>query len=192
MCGNGRNSGVLVMLTMASRRRARGFGLIELMVAMVIGLIVIGAVIALVLAMMRANNQTIQSTRLTQELRGTAAVISAELRRAGSVENPFDITGAAAAAVVDTSTAGCIRYRYVNATGTVLRTISTNNGAVFIGTDTCGSGQQISSNIVTFGTMTFTRTGRRIDFTLPGVLASDASVSRQYTESVFVSSLPGS
>ena len=44
-----------------------GFSLIELMVAMVLGLIVIGSVIALVLSMMRANNQTIATINSISE-----------------------------------------------------------------------------------------------------------------------------
>jgi Tfp pilus assembly protein PilW len=60
-----------------NKHRNAGFSLVELMVAMVLALIVIGAVIALVLSMMRANNQTISATRLTQELRATAALIEA-------------------------------------------------------------------------------------------------------------------
>ena len=72
--------------------RAGGFTLVELMVAMVIGLIVIGAVTALVLSMVRSNKETIAATRLTQELRATTAVITSELQRAGSSGNPFNIT----------------------------------------------------------------------------------------------------
>ena len=59
-----------------------GFSLVELMIAMVVGLIVVGAVLALVVSMIRANNQTIQATRLTQELRATAAVIASEAKLA--------------------------------------------------------------------------------------------------------------
>ena len=82
--------------------KAGGFTLIELMVSMVIGLIVIGAVMALVLSMVRSNKETIAATRLTQELRATSALITSELQRAGSSGNPFDITSTLALGTVTT------------------------------------------------------------------------------------------
>ena len=172
-------------------RKAAGFSLVELMVAMVIGLIVIGAVLALVMAMIRTNNQTIQSTRLTQELRGTAAVITSELQRAGSAENPFNLTGTAALGTVDDTTAGCIKYSYNDIAGaTVNRAISLSGNAVYMGTTDCGSGgTKLSSNNVTISGMTFTRSGRRIDVTLTGQLPGDSTISRSYTQSVFAPGL---
>lgn len=102
------------MLTFrAPRRRTPGFGLIELMVALVVGLIVVGAVLALVLSIMRSNRQTLQATRLTQELRGTLAVIASDLRRARSVDDPFSAAiGPNPFAAVDTATPQCVRYGY--------------------------------------------------------------------------------
>lgn len=173
-------------------RMAAGFSLIELMVAMVIGLIVIGAVLALVMAMIRTNNQTIQATRLTQELRGTAAVVTSELQRAGSAENPFNLTNAAALGTVDTATANCIIYSYADINGTTVnRAISLSGGAVYMGTTACGSGgTKLSSNNVKVSTLTFSRAGRRIDVTLTGQLPSgDTTIARSYTQSVFAPGL---
>lgn len=171
--------------------KAAGFTLIELMVAMVLGLIVMGAVIALVMSMIRANNQTIQSTRLTQELRATAAVITGELQRAGSASNPFNITNAAALGTVNTGTAGCIIYTYSDDAGaTVNRAISLNGGAVFMGTTACGNaGTRLSSGSVTISGLTFVRNGRRITVTLSGQMPNDATITRSYTQSVFAPGL---
>ena len=179
------------MKSMPLTHKASGFTLIELMVALVIGLIVIGAVLALIVAMIRTNNQTIQSTRLTQELRGTAAVITSELQRAGSAENPFNLTNAAALAAVDAATAGCIKYSYSDTAGTTVdRAISLSGGAVYMGTTACGSGGiKLSSSNVTISAMTFTRSGRRINVTLTGQLPSDSSITRSYTQSVFAPGL---
>ena len=172
--------------------KARGFSLVELMVAMVIGLIVIGAVLALVMSMINANNQTIRATRLTQELRATAAIVAADLRRAGSAGNPLNIPTATALAT-PTITANCIRYSYSDPTGTVVqRAVSVSNGALFLGTDTCGAGTQVSSAGVVISSATFTRTGRDISMVLPGALASDATITRRYAETIFAPSLPGS
>ena len=71
------------------QHRVRGFSLIELMVAMVAGLLVSGAAIALIVAMIKSNAETIRATRLTQELRTTAEVIARNLRRARSVTDPI-------------------------------------------------------------------------------------------------------
>lgn len=171
-------------------RHASGFTLIELMVAMVLGLIVMGAVIALVMSMIRSNNQTIQSTRLTQELRATAAVITSELQRAGSAGNPFNITNAVALGAVDTATAGCITYTYSDMAGTTVnRAIALNGGAVYMGTTACGGGAKLSSSSVNISGLTFARTGRRITVTLSGYMPSNATITRSYSQSVFAPGL---
>jgi prepilin-type N-terminal cleavage/methylation domain-containing protein len=175
----------------ASIPRASGFTLIELMVAMVLGLIVIGAVLALSLSMIRANNQTIQATRLTQELRATAAVITSELQRAGSAENPFNLTTANALSAVDATTAGCLIYTYSdNAGNPVNRAISLSGGSVYMGTTACGAGgTKLSSTAVTINTLTFARAGRTINITLGGYMPGAPAISRSYTQTVFAPGL---
>jgi Tfp pilus assembly protein PilW len=59
------------------------------MVALVLSLIIAGAVLALVLAIIRSNRLTLQSTRLNQELRATLSVVAADLRRARGVDDPL-------------------------------------------------------------------------------------------------------
>lgn len=70
-----------------------GFTLIELMVALVAGLIVTGAALAFTMSSLRANSEYISSTRLTQELRSNLNFISDELRRAGYDESAIDYVG---------------------------------------------------------------------------------------------------
>lgn len=193
------------MLRMPNGARvAAGFSLVELLVAMVVGLIVIGAVLALILSIIRSNNQTIQATRLNQELRATAAVIANDLKRSGGVDDPLTVATANAGqplnpfAAIDAATPGCIRYAYANAPGGNFHAISLSNGAVFLDTGatlanaTCGGGQQLSSGSVSIGALTFTVNGRRIDVTLQGSLADDASITRTFTQTVFVRSVAGS
>lgn len=187
-------------------RLAGGFSLVELMVAMVIGLIVIGAVLALVLSMVRANNQTVGATRLTQELRATAGLMASDLKRAGGVTDPLtaatsnggdpDTTFAA----INTATAGCIRYAYAAAEGGSFHAISLQSGAVFMdggataADATCTGGTRLSSPQVSITELTFNRTGRRIDITLKGTLVGNADravinvISRAFTQTVFVRS----
>lgn len=176
-------------------RNAGGFTLVELMVALVLGLIVIGAVFALSLAMIRANTDTISATRLTQELRATAAAITSELQRAGSVADPFNLTAANAIAGVDDSTAGCIRYSYSYYDGTtpvtVSRAISRSGDAIFVGSACGAAGTQLSSNVVDITQMQFEHDGRRISVTLRGglKLSKGEQVSREYSQAVFAPGL---
>ncbi len=171
--------------------RAGGFTLVELMVAMVIGLIVIGAVTALVLSMVRSNKETIAATRLTQELRATTAVITSELQRAGSSGNPFNITSTVALGTVNTSTANCIIYSYGDTGGTTVnRAISLSGGAVYMGTTACGSGgTKLSSTSVSVSGLTFVRSGQRITVTLSGYMPGNSSITRSYTQTVFAPGL---
>lgn len=196
----------------ARLRRAAGFSLVELMVAMVIGLVVIGAVIALVLSMIRANNQTIGATRLTQELRATAALIANDLRRAGGVLDPLTVATADDGdplnpfAEIDTATAGCVRYSYAGAEGGNFHAINFRDGAVFLdagaaaGDATCDDGTRLSSQQVTITGVTFQRqspcgtpnpAGRCIRVTLAGRLTADDTIRREYTHDVYVRSLSG-
>lgn len=181
--------------THSARGNAAGFTLIELMIAMVLGLIVIGAVLALSLSMIRANSDTISSTRLTQELRATSAAITSELQRAGSVANPFDLAAANAIGGVDDSTAGCIRYSYTFVENgeleTVNRAISLSGNAIFLG-NACGAGDtQLSSDTVDITALEFERNGKAISVNLRGELklSKGDTVYREYTQTVFAPGL---
>ena len=66
-----------------TRGRNRGVTLVEMMVALVAGLVVSAAVIAFALASMKSNGEYVQSTRLTQELRNTLDLVTRDLSRAG-------------------------------------------------------------------------------------------------------------
>lgn len=171
--------------------RVTGFTLIELMVAMVLGLIVIGAVLALSLSMIRANSDTIASTRLTQELRATVAAITAELQRAGSTDNPYNVTAANALGTITLANSdSCIRYSYSQAGTTVERAISVSGGAVYLGTTACGGGgTKLSSDQVSVSNLQFTRTGRALTVNITGQIPSKAGVYRQYSQTVFAPGL---
>lgn len=80
-----------------------GFSLIELMVALVAGLIVIGAVLSFVVTTVRSNTQTTQATRVMQELRTSMGLISRELRRAGYNQNAIDSVGTNSTSTVFTA-----------------------------------------------------------------------------------------
>jgi len=181
--------------------RSRGFSLVELMVAMALGLIVVGAVVNLVLSIIQSNNQTIQATRLTQELRATASVIAADLKRARGVEDPFTTAtqvGGNPFSAIDTATAGCIRYSYANAAGGDFHTLSLSGDSVRLeagaAAPACTSvtAERLNSPFITISGLTFVRDGRRITFTVSGSLADHPEIQRTLTQIVFIRSVSGS
>lgn len=102
-------------------RTMAGFSLIELMVALVAGMIVVGAVLAFTVSSVRANSDYVQSTRLMQELRNTTDYMTAELKRAGYdesamtyVANPTStaVSHFAPMKIDTTAGANCIIYAY--------------------------------------------------------------------------------
>src|SRR5690242_20718020 len=71
--------------------RQAGFSLIELMVALVAGLIVSAAVVAFTMSSFRSNGEYVVSTRLTQELRNSLDLVMRDLRRAGYDEGALGL-----------------------------------------------------------------------------------------------------
>jgi hypothetical protein len=68
---------------MTKRQSHQGMSLIELMIALVAGLVVIGSVLAFTVATVRSNATMVQATRLTQDMRLGMSLVVRELRRAG-------------------------------------------------------------------------------------------------------------
>lgn len=188
--------------------RTAGFTLIELMVAMVVGLIVIGATLALAVSLMRTNNETIRTTRLTQELRGVADIISAEVRRARSLSDPLANVGVGAAALANCSTIypalangtqTCLRFGYGcnpnDGTGT-FKAIRQSGANLMIGTGTAAiacdaATTQLNSPELVIDSANFASTAQgAVNISVTGHLSSDASISRTVTRTVWPRSVP--
>lgn len=116
---------------------SRGFSLIELMVALVAGLIVSYAVLAFTMSSMKSNAEYVQSTKLTQGLRNTLDLVVRDLRRAGYDEvavsrlagggdSPF---GPVLIDNSDATNGSCIIYAYDRPGGTA-GTLEINNGEI--------------------------------------------------------------
>jgi type IV pilus assembly protein PilW len=72
------------MMAMRSRnRRCRGFSMVELLVGTAVGLLVVAAASVLVSQHMRDARALASETRLMQDLRSAADMVSRDLRRAG-------------------------------------------------------------------------------------------------------------
>jgi Tfp pilus assembly protein PilW len=67
--------------------RNRGFGLVELMVSVVPGLVVSGAAIAFVMSTLSSNTNFVRAARFNEDLRSNMDFVTRELRRAGYDEN---------------------------------------------------------------------------------------------------------
>lgn len=199
------------MLTRAScHTRPAGFSLIELMVAMVIGLVVSGAALALIVSIMKSNADTLKATRLTQELRVTADVISRELRRARGVTDPIANIGLEESLMLkacDTivpaagdAAASCVRFAYdcSAANAGAFRAIGLVDGKVRLvdsGTalpscPTSATGTQLSSDAIDITGLTFTPVqDDHYIVTVTGEFEGDPdSVSRSITEEVRIRS----
>jgi len=139
-------------LAFCDARSARGFSLIELMIAMLIGMIVALGAVGLIVAIDRANSEMIQSTRINQEMRALASVIADEIKRARRLHDPLALVGQGGTTngtfdFVDNSqknaTAGdCIVYGYQDAvlSDTGVATAVNNYESIYLKT-TSGVGQ---------------------------------------------------
>jgi prepilin-type N-terminal cleavage/methylation domain-containing protein len=87
----------------SARGGITGFSLIELMIAIVAGLIVSLAAVAFMVSSLKSNSDFTQATRLTQDLRFAMSFVSAELRRAGYDEDAlfYAMQGATGTATSD-------------------------------------------------------------------------------------------
>jgi prepilin-type N-terminal cleavage/methylation domain-containing protein len=159
------------MLIRASRlhgAHVRGFTLVEMMVALALGLIVVAAVLAFIFSLIRANSETVLDTRLNQELRATMAVIAGEVQRARAIRDPIAAVGQDGAidynndGVVDAVDAdfpqilveedgSCVRYAYFDGAAIVYRAIYLADGRVGMASSatragaTCGGGAPLNT-----------------------------------------------
>ena len=128
------------MMSSGSRRlRAQGFSLIEMMVAIVIGMIVAAGAVAMIVAIDKSNSEMIQSTRINQELTALASVIGDEIKRARRLHDPIAMAGqgGTTATALDkilthdldnTIAVGCILYGYQDTP--LSKTTATANNAL--------------------------------------------------------------
>jgi prepilin-type N-terminal cleavage/methylation domain-containing protein len=72
------------MLNLPPEARNRGFTLIELMVALVLGLVVVGGVMGVFISTYQANSQNIKAVRLNEEMRAVMSLVTRDIRRAGT------------------------------------------------------------------------------------------------------------
>jgi prepilin-type N-terminal cleavage/methylation domain-containing protein len=177
-----------------TKRRQSGVTLIELMISLVLGLIVTGAVLALIASIIKSNGETIKTTRLTQELRAMSDVLAMEVRRARGLSDPLANVGSGGVGPVsdcdiDPVPSGtCVQIGYdcniAEATGR-FRTFSFQNGELMLATATdappaCGTGAALNSSDLALDNVTMAEAADgSINVTLTGHLRSDNSGVRR-------------
>jgi prepilin peptidase dependent protein B len=93
---------------MNTQKQQSGITLIELMIAIVLGILVSGAVITIFITNVQSATENIKMVRLNQELRTVMGFVSDEIKRTGySASSDEDYMAA-----WDTSTANCVIYSY--------------------------------------------------------------------------------
>lgn len=109
---------------MLYRRKQRGFSLIELMVGITIGLFIIAGALTLFASNLLESRRLVAQTRVEQDLRSIADLMTRDIRRAGywgnaiqgtiaigatatTVSNPY-----AAISVTPSSSSGVLRYEF--------------------------------------------------------------------------------
>jgi type IV pilus assembly protein PilW len=196
---------------MQLRQFQRGVTMIELMVALVAGLIVSAAGLALVASIIKSNSETVRATRLTQELRATAEVIARDLKRARSMQDPIANVSLSplisACNTIDVSTAGCVTYGYdcTSATAGTFYSIGLASNKVYLKPATAAApacpttaDTKLSSDAVKITALTFTKTGSdAVTISITGQLVfqpafsnsvSLATLTRSISQEVYVRS----
>lgn len=173
--------------------QSRGFSLVELLIAMVAGLLLVAAASGLFATILRANNTAMQVSRLNQELQTVTDMIARDIQRAG-----YDASAAVHTLVSGASspfyfnpatdlmmTPSCIQLRYddnenglldnTSAAGeTRVYSYSNTDSSVRLdqgGTASCTTGERISTDgTIDITSLTFTM--------LPGSVSAGARTVR--------------
>lgn len=163
------------------RLRVRGFNLVELMVAMVAGLLLVAAVISLFATILKANHTAMQTSRLNQEIQLLTDMMARDIQRAGYDASATQFLGAPSGSrssfyfdptldlMSETATGSglytCIRVRYdnddngvLNADDSLVYSYSSGDKGIKQGPGgtACGSGNLISTdNTIEITNLTF-------------------------------------
>lgn len=194
----------------SGRRQERGFSLVELLVALAVGLLLIGTSVGFVVSVATANSETLRSTRLTQELRAITEVVARELRRARYVADPVQNVGLGNSAVSPVNQiqilngGSCIAYGYEYGTDLPAghpdlnmpqRTISVRAGRVFMNraaaAPSCDNGGvALSSPEIVISNFQIAGASPLYTITVSGRLAAGLGdgVTRTFAQTVFVRS----
>lgn len=179
--------------------KQQGLTLIEMMIAIVIGLIVSGITITLFLTTLRANNDDMKMIRLNQEMRAIMNIMVRDLRRAdywaGTTASPFEVTwldgtspnpitfsyDADADGVDDLDTED-FGYRWQGA-GNAIEMLDTSNSWVELSDNEAVTINGLSFDVALASTVDNTAI-RTVNITMSAEISTDSTVSKTITETV--------
>lgn len=192
----------------------QGMTLLEVLIAMAVGLIILSAALGMLVSMIKADSENAKAIQLNQELRGAMSLITRDIRRAGANQNaaanatasppsnPFSVSGSTRLSISANPQGdanSCVTYSYDSNDGSELygfRLDSTNHTV-----ETRASGAACNAggwddltdlNLVNITGLSFSDTTvveaginiRQITITLAGYLKRDNTVTRTITESI--------
>ncbi|MGH8505410.1 MAG: prepilin-type N-terminal cleavage/methylation domain-containing protein [Stenotrophobium sp.] len=196
-------------------RRNAGFSLVELMIALTLGLVLTAGLISMFMATLKSNSDLARTQQLENELHAGMQLMTRDLRRAGAngeaspvpnFVNPFGLgaTGAYAGEAANS----CILFSYDLNDNGVLDTASTNDermgyrlrqGVLQLRNSGLGCADDGWTDVTTPAVVKVTQlqfavaaladgdmTIRRVTITLAGQLKSDATIVRSLTGHVRV------
>jgi prepilin peptidase dependent protein B len=110
---------------MTTRKKQAGLTIVELLVAMVLGIAIGGSILYIFVSATSANNETIRAARLEEELSALMNVMARDIRRAGYTPRAISVTIGDDVVLgdlddwetIDWSTDGCILYQYDRVVG---------------------------------------------------------------------------
>lgn len=154
---------------------ARGFSLVELLVAMVAGLLLVAAVSSLFVTLLRADQTAMQVSRLNQELQSVTDQIADDIQRTGYDASAVTYLSTASGArspfyfnlTTDLPTSNCILLKYDDNANGVLEASAGNETRAYNYNSTdkairrdqssCSAGSNISSeDTIEISTLSFT------------------------------------
>jgi len=183
----------------------RGITLIEMMIAMLLGLIVTGTIITIFISNVRSTTENVRMIQLNQELRAAMSFITDEMKRAGysSDSDPSYMNTLAAFDDDGDGVNDCFIYAYdTDSSGGAVTAAETfgfrlNNNELFWGnnaTNACGFGDALTDSVtanITEFTLTFNSVSagavnvNQLDVTITGEInLNPNTATRTLTETI--------
>jgi len=195
-------------------KKQSGFTLIEIMIALLIGLIIIAATITIYVSTIKGSSDTLKSARLNHDLESAMSLMVNDIRRAGywggaiagadSSANPFTI----GTANIQMPSASCILYTYdangngllptaapfdeyygFKLDGTTIRMRLTGTTTADCADGSWGTGEIIDGNKISITALTFIAAYKCLDTSAVPIPPATVAVT-SYNSTCAVAALP--
>lgn len=186
-----------------------GFTLIEILVALAIGMLVIGAAYSYFLSTLRSSNAMLAQSKLQQEIRSAAELMQRDIRRAGHVLNGTPINPAIVSTIYvgktksSLSNNNCVIYGYVTERNTLRFSgfLLADDGRLYMLNNAVTNTCKVTTSWVPITAQNFTTISRftvsytagnypRLSIGLTGTLQKDGKVSFALDETITLFNAP--